>query len=796
MQRRQRTRGLLGAATAAVLLAMTLGLAGCGSDGDDGAQGPPGDPGTPGAPGAPGTPGAPADPTQDPLSLAATHQLPVPMYAEATIDQVRVIDGSKFVEVTFTVDGYTGDSIDVELTLAKWLPEDGTWINMLQRAVGPGDGTTVVRAGNLRLAQADSGSSPVTGGMNGQFTTLIRSPNADYAGPGPIDFSDGIVWRRAGEDQASTYCGTDAAYCAYVQSILDGIAAAGTGWDSNAIYRVGVTSRNNAAARFNAIGYVTGNGVPATDPNPVMTKASCSGCHGERVVLNVHGNQRHEPELCSSCHNDFTFDADNSQAATGGWTNINAALMVHKIHAGIEGYMVADRSYQDVRFPDWLFGRNAGPKNCTTCHEDVRPVEQAHWNEFPTTRACLSCHEGDSVVQAFPGAPAGVAAHTTPASQLDPQACTQCHGTGPDSLAVARTADEFHGVTAALAVLDEREDYRLKIVSVTDAVAGQQPQIAWQVVDGDGTPYPSVSALNPQQLLVGIGWGYGDDWVNDGVELRANGARGDPWRIVSDANTAFDGATATTTLPALPTAATAGRNGYAAIYLVEDPDAGPPVAGLNVNGSVIKPNTAIATLTLSPGSVENPANDRRQIVSAEGCNSCHTTTFRHGTFANDDITGCVACHNAGSLSRDDSEVQGSVDFMFMVHAIHSIGDGNRERFDRRRDHGYTDRSQVSTILACQSCHLPGTYAFPVDRNARIGVIADNTKAPSVTWDGTGVNSAEASVCFSCHESGVSLDADPIKAHMATFGATMDGVGTHADLLGEVSACTGCHTPAN
>jgi hypothetical protein len=39
MQRRQRTHGLLGTAAAAVLLAMTLGLAGCGSDGDDGADG-------------------------------------------------------------------------------------------------------------------------------------------------------------------------------------------------------------------------------------------------------------------------------------------------------------------------------------------------------------------------------------------------------------------------------------------------------------------------------------------------------------------------------------------------------------------------------------------------------------------------------------------------------------------------------------------------------------------------------------------------------------------------------------
>ncbi|TVP90801.1 MAG: hypothetical protein EA347_02720, partial [Thioalkalivibrio sp.] len=144
----------------------------------------------------------------------------------------------------------------------------------------------------------------------------------------------------------------------------------------------------------------------------------------------------------------------------------------------------------------------------------------------------------------------------------------------------------------------------------------------------------------------------------------------------------------------------------------------------------------------------------------------------------------------------ESEVQGSVDFMFMVHAIHGIEQGKRERFDRRRDHGYTYVGNANSILACQSCHLEGTYDFPVDRNARIGVIADGQKEAFLGVGGTGVNSAEASVCFSCHESGVDLDADPVKAHMVTFGATMDGSGSHAGLLGEVSACTGCHTPAN
>ena len=148
----------------------------------------------------------------------------------------------------------------------------------------------------------------------------------------------------------------------------------------------------------------------------------------------------------------------------------------------------------------------------------------------------------------------------------------------------------------------------------------------------------------------------------------------------------------------------------------------------------------------------DPDNERREIVTAAKCNSCHTTTARHGTVADDDMMGCVACHNAGSLSRDDSEVQGSVDFMFMVHAIHTIGDGKRVRFDRRRDHGYTDRSQVNTSLACTSCHEGQSYfSSNLDSNKRIGVIADGEKAAFL--DGTGVNSPEGSVCLSCHEVG-------------------------------------------
>ena len=768
---------------ATAIVAASLAFAGCsGDDGRDGAPGAPGATGPEGPAGPPGDTGdtgpvgPPGDPADGPLAMSSVHALPVPDFVDARIDEVTITTSNPTeIEVTFTVDGYTQDTVNVELTLAKWLPEQGSWLSLLQRAIGPGDGATVVRAGNLRL----QGDSAVSGGMGGQFTTFIRSPNADYNGPGPLDFSDGVVWRRDGEDTAALYCGEDltTAYCAYVQDILDGIAADGTGWDDNAIYRVGVTSRSIGVSRFNAIGYFTGTGVPAEDPNAVVSMASCSGCHSDRVVFNVHGNQRHEPELCSSCHNDYTFDSTNSVADVGGWTNIDTAVMVHKIHAGIDGYSVADRDYSDVRYPDWLFGRidrpeqnptePKGGQNCASCHKDEGPVADAKWNAV-SYEICLSCHVGDDPLVAFPNAPVFHGGMTD---------CQTCHNDSDATVrepGFARTADDYHGVSAALANLDRQAtDFNIEILSVSNAVAGEAAVVTWQVVDAEGVPY-ALEGFYTDNVTVGIGWGYGDDWTNDGI-VRSSGAAGDP--LLTEVHV-FDGTLATTTFDPLPAEATAGRNGFVV------------VGRGRMDG--IRPNTVVGTITLGEDAT-NVTNNRRQIVSAASCNSCHTTVDRHGGWtANDDVAAaCVVCHNPGSLSRDGSDAQGTVDMMYIAHALHGVGE-KRERFDRRRGHGYLYVSNSNTVLDCQSCHVPGSYDFPVDGMKRLGVIADGMAAEYLAGTG-GVNSAEASTCYSCHASGLA-GPDPVKRHFQIFGAFMEGEGTHEGLLGEISACTACHTP--
>jgi OmcA/MtrC family decaheme c-type cytochrome len=745
-----------------------LALAGC--SGDDGDQGPPGPPGAegpegPSGPGGDTGPEGPPGPGFDnPISLSVAHQLgPVTAASEITAVDIIADGDSRIIEVTFEVPGYTLDTADVELTLAKWIPGRG-WINMLQRDRQTGDGPNVIRGGNLRLEGGDA----VEAIMPGVFRAFIASPNADFGGPGPVDFGAAPVWRRDGNDQVDNYCDpvTEAAYCDFVQEILDDIATNGA-WDDDAIYRIGVTSRAPAISRFNAIVDIDGAGNVLPElTNEVMTVASCDGCHGERVELGPHGNQRFEPAVCTQCHNDFTYDRSESVRAVGGWVDLEQMNMVHRIHMGIDGYAADGTDYSDVRYPDWTFGRGNGPQNCASCHKADAPVGAMAWNQV-TAPVCFSCHAGDTFVEAFPDAPA-----FHPDLGRD-ESCDACHAPAGN---LAQSADDYHGVTEALAALQRQAtDFNIEILSVTDAVAGEAAVVTWQVVDADGVAY-ELDGFYEGNVTVGIGWGYGDDWTNDGL-VRATRAAGDPF---TSADTVYDGTLATSTFDPLPANATAGRNGFV-------------VVGRGLMDGV-RPNTVVGTITLGEDATD-VTNNRRDIVSAASCNSCHTTVDRHGGWtANDDVAaGCVICHNPGSASREAGVIHGTVDLMFIAHAIHGLDDGKRQRFERRYDFDgrYDYVTYPSTVLDCKACHTEGSYDFPIDGMKRLGVIADNM-AETYFATGFGINSPEASACYSCHESGLA-GVDPVKRHFEVFGAFMQGEGTHEGLLGEISSCTACHT---
>lgn len=721
--------------------ALSLSLVGC--SGDDGSTGPTG------APGADGTAGPKGDDATTIIpgsGVAATYAVPAhassPQIVGSQITAVTVNpDGT--ITVDFTVSGITS-TVAAEFTIAKWLPADNSWIGMLQRSVTnaevPGS-IPVVRGGNLRPAALTA--------AGGVFSYTFSSG-------GNIDFRNGAFWTHAKPTGTGDY-GT------YVDAIVADIDAKGV-WDSNAIYRVGVTSRQTE--RFTAIAYVRGDGTPvaAVDaPKQGITAASCVTCHGGndgQLSIPAHSNRRNDPQLCTSCHNNFTYDSASSVAVVGGWAPIDLMTMIHKIHSGIDGYTVAGYDFSDVSFPDWTFGRGTGPKNCAACHQGDVPAVNTSWNTV-SLKACATCH----VDRAAGG--------TNPFHQVASD-CTGCHiGNG------LRSAEQFHGISTALADLATARDYVMEVVSVENAVAGQQAKVTWRVAKG-GVYQDLFTGTDTYAngVRVSLGWGHGDDFTNDGSGNSSNGDAGRPVQVVMNPNVdttntvaGTDNTYAVTTFGALPAAATDGRFGFVAL------ERGP--VGINVSSTV-------KTFALGADAVST-FGERRQIVSAENCNACHTTVSRHGAFADVDVATCVTCHNAGSLSRDASVVQGTVDLMYIVHALHSVGGEIREKFDRRYDHEYGYVTYPRTILDCNACHVNGSENA-VDTGKRLGVIANGGKA--LYEAGTGVNSPFASVCYSCHQD----NDETARAHFVSQGANMLGNATHAEYVAgqRAESCKVCH----
>ncbi len=261
--------------------------------------------------------------------------------AAAKITSVTVNNGE--ITVHFDMQNYAADQVSLEFTIAKWVNEKVGWISMLQRNRIYEEGATeVIRAGNLRES--------VTKDKGGFAYTFKHRDN-------PIDFRDGAYWTH-------NKPAADGAYGDYINMILSEIERHGK-WDPDAIYRIGVTSRQDE--RFTAVTYFTGRGTTveaANVPGQSDALVSCLSCH-PGAEFKAHSNRRHDQGLCLSCHNNFTYDSMNSAAEPDGWAKIDMLTMIHSIHAGIEGYKVAKTDYSNV--PSFM-------TNCAACHGDTTPV--------------------------------------------------------------------------------------------------------------------------------------------------------------------------------------------------------------------------------------------------------------------------------------------------------------------------------------------------------------------------------------------------------------------------------------
>ncbi len=227
-------------------------------------------------------------------------------------------------------------------------------------------------------------------------------------------------------------------YTIGVEARLSATLLAGTTEQQTATY-----SAHNSVINFS----VDGSALAAR--RTVVAEANCNKCHSD---LEVHGSLRNDVTYCPVCHNpsntDFTTRPTATVAADAVLPPqaINFALMVHKIHSGVnmaaynQTYIVVGHGGSHNDFSGVLYpamtntGGVSDTANCEMCHasgtENVLPIgklavtdPQGLLNPAPaTTSACTSCHL-DTNSYAHAGA------------NTDPkfgESCSVCHGTGAD----------------------------------------------------------------------------------------------------------------------------------------------------------------------------------------------------------------------------------------------------------------------------------------------------------------------------------------------------------------------------
>ena len=174
-------------------------------------------------------------------------------------------------------------------------------------------------------------------------------------------------------------------------------------------------------------------------------------------------------------------------------------------------------------------------------------------------------------------------------------------------------------------------------------------------------------------------------------------------------------------------------------------------------------------------------------VDIEKCNACHDTlgsTFHAGRGrGGDSMQTCKVCHSTTFPGGHIEMASRSIDSY--VHAIHSFQPFDEDDVAADDDPVFNARNAQHknhvfpyfTALACEGCHLPGTYNAPDQSKSMPGVV-------SASWDiedrsiGTVpeyVTGPASRACGACHRANMIIDDRA--GDLASFNAHTDAFGT-------------------
>jgi len=183
---------------------------------------------------------------------------------------------------------------------------------------------------------------------------------------------------------------------------------------------------------MNKVLYFSVDGSRVAPRRKVVDVDKCNACH---LKLELHGQNRNNPQHCVQCHNPNQTDVARRPASAMPAQTVNSRFMIHRIHTGedspaeftVFGFGGTPFDFTKVIFP-------GDRRNCDKCHVDgscrlplpdglipsVNP--RGFLNPIgPVASACTGCHTDRAV-----------SSHALAMTTQIGESCDVCHGENAD----------------------------------------------------------------------------------------------------------------------------------------------------------------------------------------------------------------------------------------------------------------------------------------------------------------------------------------------------------------------------